>query len=113
MYSKVAADAEKSKNSSKKRLSPLTAQEQCRFDELEEELPLQAMVMFRTMAKKEVRFVWVPCCLVAVLPALRPRDFLKLLLLVVLSHAFAKPSPTIPALLFHLVHGVRPQICCV
>lgn len=97
MYSKVAADAEKSKNSSKKRLSPLTAQEQRRFDELEEELPLQAMVMFRTMAKKEVRFVWVPCCLVAVLPALRPRDFLKLLLLVVRFHAFAKPSPTIPA----------------
>lgn len=56
MYSKVAEDDEKSsKNSSRKRLSPLTVQEQRRFDELEEELPLQAMVMFRTMAKKEVR----------------------------------------------------------
>ena len=67
MYSKVAADAEKSKNSSKKRLSPLTGSEQRRFDELEEELPLQAMVMFRAMARKEVRsrfLLLVPagCC---------------------------------------------------
>ena len=55
MYSKVTADAEKFKNSSKKRLSLLTVPEQRRFDELEEELPLQAMVMFRAMARKEVR----------------------------------------------------------
>eukprot|EP00752_Nemacystus_decipiens_P006311 g5691.t1 len=55
MYSKVAADAEKFKNSSKKRLSPLTAQEHRRFDELEETLPLQAMIMFRTMARKELQ----------------------------------------------------------
>lgn len=57
VYSKVAADADRSKNSSKKGWSPLTAQEQRRLDELEEELPLQAVVMFRAMARKEVRVV--------------------------------------------------------
>lgn len=54
MYEKVAA-ADAKKSSSKKRLSPLTGPEQRRLDELEEELPLQAIVMFRAMARKEVR----------------------------------------------------------
>eukprot|EP00903_Cladosiphon_okamuranus_P017946 g16513.t1 len=55
VYSKVTADADKWNKSSKNRLSPLTAQEQRRLDELEEELPLQAVIMFRAMARKELQ----------------------------------------------------------
>lgn len=50
---KVAADAKEA--STKKPLPPLTEQEQRRLDELDEELPLQTIVMFRTMARREVR----------------------------------------------------------
>lgn len=57
LYKKVAADA---KDPSLKEpmpplTGPLTGQEQRRLDELEEELPLQTIVMFRTMARREVR----------------------------------------------------------
>ncbi|CAN0360255.1 unnamed protein product, partial [Hapterophycus canaliculatus] len=44
-----------SKSSSKDRLLPLTVEENRRLDDLEEELPLQAIVMFRSMARNEVR----------------------------------------------------------
>lgn len=40
------------------RLSPLTMEEERRLDQLEEELPMQTILMFRTMARKEVRL----CC---------------------------------------------------
>lgn len=56
LFEKLTAATKKhGKSSSKRHLSPLTGQEQRRLDELEEELPLQAIVMFRTMARKEVR----------------------------------------------------------
>ncbi|CAN0536822.1 unnamed protein product, partial [Ectocarpus sp. 8 AP-2014] len=55
LFEKLTAATNKhGKSSSKRHLSPLTEQEQRRLDELEEELPLQAIVMFRTMARKEV-----------------------------------------------------------
>lgn len=53
LFEKVAAAG--TSPSKKKRPSPLTVQEQHRLDELEQELPLQAILMFRTMARKEVR----------------------------------------------------------
>lgn len=53
LFEKVIAAAD-THSSSKGPLSPLTAAEQRRLDELEEELPLQTIVMFRTMARKEV-----------------------------------------------------------
>lgn len=52
LFEKMAAAGNSA--SSKKRPSMLTAQEQRRLDELEEELPLQAILMFRTMARKKV-----------------------------------------------------------
>ncbi|CAM9617791.1 unnamed protein product, partial [Ectocarpus fasciculatus] len=56
LFEKLTAATNKhGKSSSKRHLSPLTAQEQRRLDELEEELPLQAIVMFRTMARKELK----------------------------------------------------------
>lgn len=53
LYEKVAADAKDA--FSRKSTPPLTGQEQRRLDELEEDLPLQTIVMFRTMARREVR----------------------------------------------------------
>ena len=53
LFEKVAAAGTSA--SSKKLPSPLTAQEQRKLDELEEELPLQAILMFRTMARRKVR----------------------------------------------------------
>ena len=53
LFEKVAAAGDS--DSSKKCPSKLTAHEQHKLDELEEELPLQAILMFRAMARKEVR----------------------------------------------------------
>ncbi|CAN0211257.1 unnamed protein product, partial [Ectocarpus sp. 12 AP-2014] len=56
LFEKLTAATKKhGKSSSKRDLSPLTEQEERRLDELEEELPLQAIVMFRTMARKELK----------------------------------------------------------
>lgn len=52
LYEKVAADTKET--SSKNPVPALTGQEQRRLDELEEDLPLQTIVMFRTMARREV-----------------------------------------------------------
>lgn len=68
LYEKVAAAGDSVNNSSKKSLSPLAVPEQRRLDELEEELPLQAIVMFRTMARKEVRLFTAAAAAVAALP---------------------------------------------
>lgn len=54
LFEKVIAAADTSA-SSRGGLSPLTPAEQRRLDELEEDLPLQTIIMFRTMARKEVR----------------------------------------------------------
>lgn len=53
LYEKVAADAKEA--SLNKPTPTLTGHEQRRLDELEEDLPLQTIVMFRTMARREVR----------------------------------------------------------
>lgn len=53
LFEKVIASAD-ANISSKKPVSPLTPAEQRRLDELEEDLPLQTIIMFRTMARKEV-----------------------------------------------------------
>lgn len=72
LFEKVAAAG----NSpfSKRRPSPLTVQEQHRLDELEQDLPLQAILMFRAMARKEVRWRWVDSAVAAAAAvALHPR----------------------------------------
>lgn len=53
LYEKVAADAKDA--SSKKAVPVLAGPQQRRLDELEEDLPLQTIVMFRAMARREVR----------------------------------------------------------
>ncbi|CAM9605272.1 unnamed protein product, partial [Scytosiphon promiscuus] len=61
LFERVAAATSTTENanvekvSSDVRLSPLTIEEERRLDELEEELPLQTIVMFRTMARKELQ----------------------------------------------------------
>lgn len=53
LYEKVVADAKEV--SSVTSIPRLTGLQQRRLDELEEDLPLQTIVMFRTMARREVR----------------------------------------------------------
>lgn len=55
LFSKIAADGA-SVTASKRGLSrsALSEEEHERFDKLEEDLPLQTIVMFRTMARQEV-----------------------------------------------------------
>lgn len=57
LFEKVAAAGKQDACSSEKQAngSPLTAHEQRSLDELEEDLPLQTIVMFRTLARREVR----------------------------------------------------------
>lgn len=53
LYEKAAAGAKEA--FSKQPMPTLTGEEQRRLDGLEEDLPLQTIVMFRTMARREVR----------------------------------------------------------
>lgn len=57
LFEKLAAEGGDtvSKPSSKDPPMPLTQEEKRRLDVLEEELPLQTIIMFRSMARNEVR----------------------------------------------------------
>ncbi|CAN0420686.1 unnamed protein product, partial [Scytosiphon promiscuus] len=55
LFEKLAAKGGDTVSKPSKGRLPLTVEEERRLDDLEEELPLQAIVMFRSMARKEVR----------------------------------------------------------
>ena len=44
---------------SRKRITPLDPEERRRFDELEEELPVQSILMFRGMVREKVGKAWL------------------------------------------------------